>query len=239
MTLREHNLSIFLPRHPALGAGPRRSSRRPCLVRHRRDGGQGGRCERTAVRWGIGRDRLLGSKRTHRSAESELEPPPSCTSRPESSDGALRARLLRGRSGGGPLGALPQGPGPCSLNARAAAAEAHCGGNDRRKKKESWSAYHILGNNRRRRKARTRRGQGRCLVEQPLEALERLEHDVCGGGWVPRTTRSKRKKRRVGRTLRTGNSKEAIGGTLFPKLSRLNCVFGTILYQICLIPAKS
>ena len=38
---------------------------------------------------------------------------------------------------------------------------------------------------------------------------------------------------------RTGNSKEAIGGTLFPKLSRLNCVFGTILYQICLIPAKS
>ena len=35
---------------------------------------------------------------------------------------------------------------------------------------------------------------------------------------------------------RTCNSKEAIGNTLFPKLSRLNCVFGTILYQI---PAKS
>ena len=80
---------------------------------------------------------------------------------------------------GGHWGPLPQGPGPCSLNARAAAAEAHCGGNDRRKKKESWSAYHILGTSRRRRKARTRRGQGRCLVEQPLEALERLEHDVC------------------------------------------------------------
>ena len=38
---------------------------------------------------------------------------------------------------------------------------------------------------------------------------------------------------------RTGNSKEENGHTLFPKPARLNCVFGTILYQICMIPAKS